>query len=360
MGHRAYYLDETQKGWNVYYSQWGARDLFHDKMRGDSLPMMAGMEEIDGEYQIDPAVNPRTEELNTDEPFEDLVMKYSHEEALFIRHLGQEDYTGYRPITIMPYEPMTELTHYIRETNTLLSFFNTILALEKMVEPKKETTQLTYLLFDEVLSLIYSFTQEYRILIPVKTNGDAKAFEWLNEYVRSGLDGESVFDAVIKHKGTSHPLLDSMQERYEELHKSFEATGYTIKQVYESACEHWAKMIDIRAEYLFWKIIYPLQMRTIQNIPSINTLNPNTDRGEELTTLIPSFSPVAGIDIEDDYGIVNAPYISDSVFISPLSRGGAKTMMNQVWDRIETKLRKPHNSLPTILISELKKQNLWV
>lgn len=360
MGHRAYYLDETQEGWNVYYSQWGADALFYNEDWSDNARLGPKMDLIDGKYEFDEGFNPRTEELNTDEPFEDLVMKYSHEEALFIRYSGQDFYTGYRPITIMPKKDYKETSSVVRNekgrvrSNPLSTALSEI---EKLAYQPKYDDTIQYVVMQELERFLNQYPNEYRILIPIKTNGDAKAFEWLNGYVDSGLNAESDFDAVIKHKGTSHPLLESMQERYKELQKSFEPTGYNVKQLYESACEHYAKMIDIRAEYLFWKIIYPLQMRAIQNIPT-ESESQQEEQGGQLTTLIPSFSPVAGIDMENEYGIINAPYILDSIFISPLSRGGAKTMMNQFWDGIGKGALIP-NTLPEKLISELKKQNLW-
>ena len=361
MGHRAYYLDETQTGWNVYYSQWGAKDLFPDE-RGDDAELGANMAFIDGKYELDAGVNPRTEELNTDEPFEDLVMKYSHEEALFIRHLGQEDYTGYRPITIMPKKDYKETSSVVRTEKGWVRFnpfSNALRGIEKLAYQPKYDETIHYVVMQEFERFLNQYPNEYRILIPIETNRDAKAFEWLNEEVSETLRLTQYRnnDAVLMHKGTSHPLLESMQERYKKLQKSFEPTGYTVKQLYESACEHHAKMIDIRAEYLFWLIIYPRQMRTMQNIP-IGSESPYRQRAEQLTTLIPSFSPVAGIDIENDYGIVNAPYILDSFFLSPLSRGGAKTMMNQFWDGIG-KGALVRDSLAERLISQLKKQNLW-
>jgi hypothetical protein len=299
----------------------------------------------------------------TKEPLEDLVMQYSHEEALFILHWGDGEihYTGYRPITIMPKKDYKETSSVIRnEKGRLRSspFITALSDIEKLAYQPTYDDTIQYLVAQELERFLNQYPNEYRILIPIKTNGDAKAFEWLNDYMEGCLKTQKHFDAVIMHKGTSHPLLESMQERYKKLQKSFEPTGYTVKQLYESACEHYAKMIDIRAEYLFWKFIYPLQMRTIQQIPATDEMQ-NVVRAEQLTTLIPSFSPVAGIDIENDYGIVNAPYISDSVFISPLSRGGAKTMMNQFWSSMITESPKPHYSLPESLISKLKKQNLW-
>jgi hypothetical protein len=362
MGHRAYYLDETQKGWNVYYSQGGAKDLFPDE-RGDDAALGANMAEIDGKYELDAGVKAHAEALNTDEPFEDLVMKYSCEEALFIRYLGQEDYTGYRPIAIMPNKDYHETSREVRtETGRMRSspLLTAVEDLEKLVPSSKTHDSSLYIVTGEIERFLNLYPQEYILLIPIKNNRDAKAFGWLNEEVSETLRLTQYRnnDAVLMHKGTSHPLLVSMQERYKELQKSFEPTGYTVKQLYESACEHYAKLIDIRAEYLFWLIIYPRQMRTMQHIP-IGNESSYRQRAEKLTTLIPSFSPVAGIDLESDYGIVNAPYMADFVFISPLLRGGAKTMMNHFWNQMEKKAITSSSKYPTIIISELKKQNLW-
>jgi hypothetical protein len=364
MGHRAYYLDETQDGWNVYYSNWGAKDLFSDE-RGDDAALGANMTFIDGKYELDEGTKAYTEVLNTDEPFEDLVMKYSHEEALFIRYLGQEDYTGYRTIAIMPNKDYKETSSEVKTKNGRMRsspFLTAVRELEKLAyNPKTQGEGSSlYVVNGELEHFLNLYPQEYILLIPINTNRDAKAFEWLNEGVSETLRLTHYRnnDAVLMHTGTSHPLLDSMQERYKELQKSFEPTGYTVKQLFESACEHYAKLIDIRAEYLFWLMIYPHQMRTMQHIP-IENESPYGERAEQLTTLIPSFSPVAGIDIESDYGIVNAPYMSDFVFISPFSRGGAKTMMNLFWNQMEKKAITSSSTYPTIIISELKKQNLW-
>jgi len=361
MGHRAYYLDLTQTGCDVYYSQWGADALFYNEDWSDNARLGPKMDLIDGKYEFDEGFHAHFQ-FNTDEPFEDLVMKYSHEEALFIRYSGQDFYKGYRPITIMPKKDYKETSSVVRnETGRVRSnpLSTALSEIEKLAYQPKYDDTIQYVVMQELERFLNQYPNEYRILIPIKTNGDAKAFEWLNEEVSETLRLTQYRnnDAVLMHKGTSHPLLESMQERYKELQKSFEPTGYTVKQLYESACEHYAKMIDIRAEYLFWLIIYPRQMRTMQNIP-IGSESPYRQRAEKLTTLIPSFSPVAGIDMENEYGIINAPYIFDSVFISPLSRGGAKTMMNQFWDGIGKGALIP-NTLPEKLISELKKQNLW-
>jgi len=364
MGHRAYYLDETQTGWNVYYSNWGAKDLFSDE-RGDDAALGASMTFIDGKYELDEGTKAYPEGLHTDWRFEDLVMKYSREEALFIRYLGQENYTGYRTIAIMPNKDYKETSSEVKTKNGRMRsspFLTAVRGLEKLAyNPKTQgEDSILYMVNGELEHFLNLYPQEYIFLIPIKNNRDAKAFEWLNEEVSETLRLTQYRnnDAVLMHKGTSHPLLNSMQERYKELQKSFEPTGYTVKQLYESACEHYAKLIDIRAEYLFWLIIYPRQMRTMQNIP-IGSESPYRQRAEKLTTLIPSFSPVAGIDLESDYGIINAPYMADFVFISPLSRGGAKTMMNHFWNQMEKKAITSSSTYPTIIISELKKQNLW-
>ena len=351
----------------MYYSQWGAKDLFPDA-RGDDAELLASMVSDGGRYELDESLKATTEALMTNEPFEALVMKYSNEEALFIRYLGQEDYTGYRPLAIMPIKDYTASLRDVRTENGTMSseaFGIALSSLETLsypypTEPIRGDDSSLYAVMGEIERFFGDYPTEYRTLIPITDNRDAKAFEWLASQGEVYLTQTSDFNAVLIHEGTSHPLLDSMQERYKELQKSFEATGYTVKQLFESACEHYAKIIDIRAEYLFWLIIYPCQMRSKQHITiGIGDDMPYVERAEQLTTLIPSFSPVAGIGIEKEYGIVNAPYMMDSVFISPLSRGGAKTMINRLWNGIESRAIKSSSTYPINIISELKKQNLW-
>ena len=53
MGHRAYYLDETQDGWNVYYSQWGAKELFYDGAKNNDVKLGRSMNRTENREYFD-------------------------------------------------------------------------------------------------------------------------------------------------------------------------------------------------------------------------------------------------------------------------------------------------------------------
>jgi len=375
MGHRAYYLDETQDGWNVYYSNWGAKDLFSDE-RGDDAALGANMTFSNGRYELDEGTKAYPEGLHTDWRFEDLVMKYSHEEALFIRYLGQEDYTGYRPYQITPttdkIRKMNGNTGYFFEDKSILlkkssdmkasmesnNFKQAVEGIEKLAKHPNEQS-IFYLLSEALDQFIWNFAPTYIVLIPIKTNKDAMWFDKLESFIDEQskiiLTNDRWLDGVLNRGlGSSFVNIPVLLKKGKKLDAyGYAPQGYNIKQVFYSACEYHAKMIDLFSEYVFYNTFYPASMRKEQGISDDFDM-------WSIAGNVPSFSPVAGFELENDYGIINTRDMSEMIFISPLSRGEAKKGIEKWWGDFSAKCaNKEKSEYPPPTSSSLKRNNLW-
>jgi hypothetical protein len=195
---------------------------------------------------------------------------------------------------------------------------------------------------------------------------------WWEESKESIIKKSFLTDEVINHKNTNYSIkLNSIQKKFEFLEKQYTPQAYNVKEVFFSACQFYAELIDIHCEYLFWKIFY-----TPQVIPDDDNeeYGPNT-YFEELRNRIPSFSPLAGFvknkKVKNPwvvgvvYGVVNASYLGFSGFISPFSRGYVETLSNALWESFNKELKKTDALRPNYVRNiedqyiKLKQNNLW-
>lgn len=383
MGHRAYYLDETQDGWNVYYSQWGAKELFYDGAKNNDVKLGRSMNRTGNReyFDITSTNNYALEshysakKMNTTHPFEKLIMIYGQEEALFIRYLGQEDYTGYRPYRITPdnnkIRKMNGNTgHFFEDRSILLkssdmrasqqsnTFKQAVEGIEKLATHPNEESIL-YLLYETLDPFILSVASKYIVLIPIHTNKDAMWFDKLEAYMdkqsETMLANDKWLDGVLNSGlGSAFSNIPVLLKKGKKLDAyGYAPHGYNIKQVFYSACEYHAKMIDLFSEYVFYNTFYPASMRNEQGISDDFDM-------WSIAGNVPSFSPVAGFEIERDYGIINAHDMSELIFISPLSRGEVKLDMEHFWGEFSAKCAKKEKSeYPPLISSSLKRNNLW-
>tara|TARA_R110001592_G_scaffold63913_1_gene196178 strand:+ start:3552 stop:4709 length:1158 start_codon:yes stop_codon:yes gene_type:complete len=384
MGHRAYYLDETQDGWNVYYSNWGAKELFYDGAKNDDVKLGRSMNPAEnGEYFDITSPNKyelekhySAKELNTTHSFEKLIMIYGQEEALFIRYLGQEDYTGYRPYQITPttdkIRKMNGNTGYFFEDKSILlkkssdvkasmesnNFKQAVEGIEKLAYHPNEQS-IFYLLSEALDKFIWNFAPNYTVLIPIKTNKDAMWFDKLESFINiqitTMLTDDRWLDGVLNRGlGSAFVNIPVLLKKGKKLDAyGYAPQGYTIKQVFYSACEYHAKMIDLFSEYVFYNTFYLASMRKEQGISDDFDM-------WSIAGTVPSFSPVAGFEIERDYGIINTHDMSELIFISPLSRGEVKLNMEHFWGDFSAKCAKKEKSeYPPPISSSLKRNNLW-
>ncbi len=389
MGHRAYYLDETQDGWNVYYSQSGAQELFYDGAKDIDVKLGRSMNPAKmGEY-IDLTSSNKyffekhysAKELNakrssTSHSFEKLIMLYGREEALFIRYLGQEDYTGYRPYQITPatekIRKMNGNTGYFFEDKSILlkkssdvkasiesnTFKQAVEDIEKLANHPNEQS-IFYLLSEALDQFLRDFASKYMVLIPIKTNKDAMWFgrleTFMDEQSKIILANDRWLDGVLNSGlGSAWSNIPVLLKQGKKLDAyGYAPQGYNIKQVFYSACEYHAKMIDLFSEYVFYNTFYPASMRKEQGISDDFHM-------WGVAGNVPSFSPVAGFEMENDYGIINTRDMSEMIFISPLSRGEAKLNIEHLWGDFSAKCAKKEKSeYPPLMSSSLKRNNLW-
>ena len=349
MGDGAYYLEQTDRGWGVYVYHDGAKDLFYDSgkvkesLLGLSSRTLTDRQKLFGD---------------TDSKLEELVLKYSDKEALFIKLLGEDEYRGYRPIKIAGTKDIIRNT--IRNNDDEGSLINTLTqtveSIEKLVKNQREDTTL-FELYQQIETFVANFAERYIVLIEIKTNRDAWWFKQLEQFfiekVRIMMLSGRWCDAVINHSGTSSVQLSDMKKRCKQLSKDCVPQGYNIEQVFESACEHQSKMVDMMAEYLYYNTFYPAKMRQEQGISIADYWSLAGD--------VPSFSPVAGFENDQEYGVINATYMTSIIFVSPLERGESKPMMKSIWDKFSESMAK--NAIGgevNQMYFTLKKNNLWI
>lgn len=372
-----YVFDEVREGnWMMYLSQ-GTWDRYDDPLRYDFRKSMADELGLDEGLRLP---NDSYVVIGTfQEPIDDLLLKsISIAKNVFVRFNGESEYKGYRCFLFTPFFDEFGMWIHHQDKNSWVKIYKPIIDdFEKMIGAYNPDSQVVEnVLFERMLSFLNKFMHEYEILVPIKTNQDAKAFEnmkenWWEENSKYIIKRAWMSDDVLNHKVEKPSFkLNSIQKRFESLKIQHTPQAYNVKEVFVSACNFYAKLIDLHCAYLFWRVFY-----TPQEIPINNEEYGPYTYFEELRNRIPSFSPLAGF-IEYEkvkntrgwdsvYGVVNASYLGFDGFISPFSRGYVETLSNALWESFNKDLNttnalRPHylrNIEETYL--KLKQNNLW-
>lgn len=372
-----YVFDEVRDGnWRMYRSQ-GTWDRYDDPLKYDRRKSMA--EELDAYIELQLLTNDFKEVGFFQEPLDDLMLNIiSTAKNVFVKFYGESEYKGYREFLFAPYfDDLGNWIHHSSENSWVKIYKPLIDDFEWMVGQNNPDSQIVEnVVYDRVFHFLNKFMREYSILVPIKTNQDAKAFEnmkenWWEENKDYIIKKSFLTDEVINHKTTNPSVkLNSIQKRFEFLKKQHTPQAYNVKEVFFSACNFYAKLIDIHCEYLFWRVFY-----TPQEIPINNDEYGPYTYFEELRNRIPSFSPLAGFNLNTKvkknpwggsvYGVVNASYLGYGGFVSPFSRGYVETLSNALWESFNNDLKATNVLRPHYLRNleaqyiKLKQNKLW-